>query len=131
LPSLVTRSKRHSSQASSHVIRNAKIRARTLVERNTLDVRIHFQPLSGSFGSKKYAHEEIIAEISAAYCCASLGIVPTVRHADYIGSWIDLLREDDRAIVRAASGASKAADFLLAFAPQAINSDVEGCEQAA
>jgi antirestriction protein ArdC len=43
--------------------------------------------------------------------------VPTVRHADYIGSSIDVLREDDRAIVRAASAASKAADYLLAFRP--------------
>lgn len=56
--------------------------------------------LSGSFGSKKYSFEEIIAEISAAYLCASLGITPTVRHADYIGAWLDVLREDDRAIVR-------------------------------
>jgi len=38
-----------------------------------------------------------------------------VRHADYIGSWLEVLREDDRAIVRAASAASKAADYLLAF----------------
>jgi antirestriction protein ArdC len=30
--------------------------------------------LSGSFGSKKYAFEELIAEINAAFCCASLGI---------------------------------------------------------
>ena len=42
--------------------------------------------LSGSFGSKKYAFEELVAEMNAAFCCASLGIVPTVRHADYIGS---------------------------------------------
>jgi antirestriction protein ArdC len=41
-----------------------------------------------------------------------------VRHADYIGSWLDVLREDDRAVVRAASAASKAADYLLAFLPQ-------------
>lgn len=72
---------------------------------------------SGSFGSKKYAFEELIAEINAAFCCASLGIVPTVRHADYIGSWLEVLREDNRAIVRAASQASKAADWLLAHAP--------------
>lgn len=73
--------------------------------------------LSGSFGSKLYAKEELVAEMTAAFCCASLGITPTVRHADYIGSWLDVLREDDRAIVRAASAASKAADFLLAFRP--------------
>lgn len=71
--------------------------------------------LSGSFGSKKYAREELVAEITSAFVCASLGIVPTVRHADYIGSWLEVLREDDRAIVRAASAASKAADYLLAF----------------
>jgi antirestriction protein ArdC len=53
--------------------------------------------------------------MSAAFCCASLGIVPTVRHADYIGFWLDLVRQDNRAIVRAASAASKAADYLLAF----------------
>jgi antirestriction protein ArdC len=74
--------------------------------------------LTGSFGSKKYAFEEMIAEINAAFCCAALGIVPTVRHADYIGSWLEVLREDNRAIVRAASQASKAADWLLSSGPR-------------
>jgi antirestriction protein ArdC len=45
--------------------------------------------LSGSFGSKKYAFEELLAETNAAFCCTWLGIVPTVRHADYIGSWLE------------------------------------------
>jgi antirestriction protein ArdC len=57
--------------------------------------------------------------MTAAFTCASLGIVPTVRHADYIGSWLEVLREDDRAIVRAASAASQAADYVLAFRPGA------------
>ena len=73
--------------------------------------------MSGSFGTKKYAFEELVAEMNAAFCCASLGIVPTVRHADYIGSWLEVLREDNRTIVRAASQASKAADWLLGFVP--------------
>jgi antirestriction protein ArdC len=73
--------------------------------------------LSGSYGTKKYAFEELVAELAAAFGCASLGIVPTVRHADYIGSWLEVLREDNRAIVRAASRASKAADYLLGFVP--------------
>ncbi len=73
--------------------------------------------MSGSFGTKKYAFEELVAEMNAAFCCASLGIVPTVRHADYIGSWLEVLREDNRAIVRAASQASKAADWLVNFLP--------------
>ena len=61
-----------------------------------------------------------MAEICAAFGCASLGIVPTVRHADYIGSWLEVLREDNRAIVRAASQASKAADYLLGFLPEPV-----------
>ena len=73
--------------------------------------------LSGNFGSALYAKEELVAEMTSAFVCASLGIVPTVRHADYIGSWLDVLREDNRAFVRAASQASKAADFLLGFLP--------------
>ena len=56
-----------------------------------------------------------IAELASAYLCAALGIVPTVRHADYLGSWLTVLRADNRAIFKAASQASKAADFLLAF----------------
>jgi len=70
--------------------------------------------LSGAFGSAAYAREELVAEMASAFVCASLAIVPTVRHADYLGAWLDVLREDARAIFRAASLASKAADFLLA-----------------
>jgi antirestriction protein ArdC len=77
---------------------------------------------SGSFGSKSYAREELVAEMAGAFVCASLGIVPTVRHADYIGSWLAVLREDNRAVVCSASAASKAADLLLGFLPQAIDS---------
>ncbi|MEQ9145585.1 MAG: zincin-like metallopeptidase domain-containing protein [Parvibaculaceae bacterium] len=71
--------------------------------------------LSHSFGSKPYAREELVAEMASAFVCASLSIAPTVRHTDYIGSWLEVLKEDNRAIFRAASQASKAADFILAF----------------
>jgi antirestriction protein ArdC len=70
---------------------------------------------SGSFGTDAYAREELVAEMGAAFLCASLGIVPTVRHSDYLASWLTVLRGDNRAIFRAASAATKAADFLLAF----------------
>ena len=49
----------------------------------------------------------------SAFCCATLGIVPTVRPADFIGAWLEVLREDNRAVIRAASAATKAADYLL------------------
>lgn len=70
---------------------------------------------SGRFGSALYAREELCAELTSAFLCAALGIVPTVRHADYLGSWLAVLRADNRAIFKAASQASKAADFILAF----------------
>ena len=67
--------------------------------------------------------------MAGAFVCASLGIVPTVRHTDYVGSWLEVLREDCRAVVRAASAASKAADFLLAFLPPAIDSVAQDNEE--
>jgi antirestriction protein ArdC len=80
--------------------------------------------LSGRFGSGPYAREELVAEIASAFVCASLDIVPTVRHADYLANWLGVLREDNRAIFRAASQASKASDFMLAF-DQGARSDTE------
>lgn len=74
---------------------------------------------TGRFGSSAYAREELVAEMASAFACASLSIEPTVRHSDYIGSWLAVLREDEKAIFRAASAASKAADYLLAFASEA------------
>jgi antirestriction protein ArdC len=71
---------------------------------------------SKRFGDEAYAREELVAEMGSAFLCATLGIVPTVRHADYIGNWLTVLKNDARAIINAASHASKAADFLLAFA---------------
>lgn len=73
----------------------------------------------GASRSPEYAREELVAEMASAFTCASLSIQPTVRHADYIGGWLSLLRDDEKAIFRAASAASKAADYLLAFAPEA------------
>ncbi len=69
--------------------------------------------LCGRFGSEDYAREELVAEMASAFTCAALGIMPTVRHSDYLGAWLKVLREDSRAVFRAASQASKAADLVL------------------
>jgi antirestriction protein ArdC len=60
----------------------------------------------------------LVAELSAAFLCAHLGITGELRHAGYIASWIGLLQEDDRAIFAAASKASQAATFLRGFSEQ-------------
>ncbi len=58
---------------------------------------------TGSFGSKDYGREELVAEMAGAFICAALGIVPSVRHADYIGSWMKLWRGEHNFINREVS----------------------------
>lgn len=76
------------------------------------------------FGSKAYAFEELIAELGAAFLCATLTISPEPRldHAQYIARWLEIMKGDKRAIVTAASAASKAADYLTAFETAAPHS---------
>jgi antirestriction protein ArdC len=71
--------------------------------------------LQHRFGSEAYAREELIAELASAFLCAQFSIVPQVRHTDYIANWLQILKSDSRAIFHAASQASKASDFILAF----------------
>ena len=68
---------------------------------------------AGRRGGEAYAREELVAELGSAFICAELGIAPTVRHADYIGAWLDVLKGNNRAIFQAASLASKAANFVM------------------
>lgn len=61
-----------------------------------------------------YATEELIAEIGNAMICAQLGLEPDFgQSAAYVESWLKALKEDKKAIFRAASQAQRAADFLL------------------
>lgn len=66
------------------------------------------------FGNSAYAREELVAELGAAFLCADLGITPEPRedHAAYLAHWLNILKEDKRAIFSAASHAQKAADYL-------------------
>lgn len=66
-------------------------------------------------GSKDYAREELVAEMGAAFVCTTLNIESTLRHADYLNSWLQVLKEDNTAIFKAASMASKASDLVLSF----------------
>lgn len=69
------------------------------------------------FGDQAYAFEELVAELAAAFLCADLGVSnePRDDHASYVANWLRVLKSDPRAIFTAASQASKAAEFLLAF----------------
>jgi antirestriction protein ArdC len=84
--------------------------------------------LSGCMGSNLYAREELVAEMASAFLCAALGIVPTVRHVDYLGAWLEVLRADTRAIFRAASQAAKTADFVLGVQRAVVPEQREAAE---
>ena len=73
------------------------------------------------FGDQTYAEEELIAEIGSCFTLAALGVPQSDEMTgakSYIANWISALNKDSRFIFRAASAASKAADFILAFSPQ-------------
>lgn len=69
------------------------------------------------FGDQGYAMEELTAEIGSAFLCAELGITPEIRedHAAYIQSWLTVLKNDSRAIFKAASYAQRAVDYLYSL----------------
>lgn len=74
--------------------------------------------LTGRFGSGAYAMEELVAELGAAFLCATLGVSPEPRadHARYVASWLEVLRNDTRAVFTAAAKAQQAADWMHARA---------------
>ena len=80
--------------------------------------RCHRQ-LGKRFGDQAYAVEELVAELGAAFLCADLQITddPRADHAQYLASWLAVLKADKKAIFTAASKASEAAAFLAALQP--------------
>lgn len=68
----------------------------------------------------KYAFEELIAELGAAFLCAQIGIVQTPRddHALYIKSWLTALKNDKKFVFKASAQAAKAVDYLNQFQNQ-------------
>ena len=76
---------------------------------------------SKRFGSESYAMEELVAELGAAFLCADLDLTlePREDHASYIANWLEVLKNDHRAIFTAASHAQRAADFLNGLQPAA------------
>lgn len=77
--------------------------------------------LDGRFGKQAYAAEELVAEISAAILCAELGVTQDTRpdHAAYIANWLQLLKDDPKAIFTAAAKASQAVAYLKGLQPAA------------
>ena len=71
------------------------------------------RPIQNKQGSKAYAFEELIAEISASFICCHLGFEYSTQHSSYVKSWLEVLKEDKKAIFKASSKAQKATQFIL------------------
>jgi antirestriction protein ArdC len=79
--------------------------------------RLNRKKLSeGGFGSRGYAFEELVAEMSASFLSNSMRIdtEPLVENTvAYIQNWIKVLSSDTSFIIKAASQAKKASDWIL------------------
>jgi antirestriction protein ArdC len=76
--------------------------------------------LSGRFGTESYAMEELVAELSAAFVCADLGVDhdPRENTASYLESWLKVLKQNKRAVITAAAKAQAIADYLHSLQSQ-------------
>ena len=79
----------------------------------------HEQRLDRDFGRKRwgdtgYASEELVAELGSAFLCADLELhqEPREDNAAYIANWLEVLKNDNRAIFAASAYAQRAADYL-------------------
>jgi antirestriction protein ArdC len=72
----------------------------------------------GAQGTEQYAREELVAEIGAALTMARLGMAaePRPDHAQYLASWLQAIKDDPRALWRAAAAAQRATDRLVSLA---------------
>lgn len=69
------------------------------------------------FGDDAYAAEELVAELSSAFTCATLGMDTVARtdHAPYLAHWCAMLKADPGILWSVGGKAQAATDFLGAF----------------
>jgi len=73
--------------------------------------------LFNKFASPEYAREELTAEMGAVYLCSFIGLdIQIINSAQYIHSWLKLLKEDKTAFPKAAMQAQTAANYILTLA---------------
>lgn len=72
--------------------------------------------LSGGFGSESYAKEELRAEIASMIVGEQLqiGYDPSQHHA-YLKSWVKVIKEDPKEILRAVKDADAISEYVLSF----------------
>lgn len=92
--------------------------------------------LSGTFGSKRYAFEELIAEFSSMFSASDLGLSGNLdpesdhfkQHVAYLQSWQSALEDDPDLLFRAASAAEKATEIVIGCYEQHVGHEAPGKE---
>jgi antirestriction protein ArdC len=79
------------------------------------------------FGKENYSKEELTAELTAAFLCAVCGIELTIinNSAAYIKGWLKALKNDKRLILKAATQAQAAADYILNHVQERVHPEIE------
>ena len=88
--------------------------------------------LGGRFGSERYAVDEQIAELTASFVMADLGLAygPRPESMAYLASWLKVLKNDTRAIFTAASKAQAAADWMHARQSSTVSLSTEAASES-
>ena len=85
-------------------------------------------------GTKKYAQEELVAEMGAAILCSVLGLTTDEslnNSAAYIQEWRDAISKDNQLVIIAAGRAQKAVDYILGTEYYNALEDLEEVEAVA
>ena len=82
---------------------------------------------ASTFGSETYNKEELVAELSAAFIAATVGIdTSTIQNsASYLKGWLAALKEDAKMLVQASSQAQAAAEYILGTKAQVVETTNE------
>jgi antirestriction protein ArdC len=67
-----------------------------------------------AFGGEEYSFEELVAELTSAYLCATNGIDNTLENSTaYIQNWFGVLRNDKSMLLKASGKATAAVEYIL------------------
>ena len=77
------------------------------------------------FGSELYSEEELVAEFTSAFMCSETGVLPETlqNSAAYIKSWLSVLKNDPKMLVKAVGRAQKASNYILGTEPEKVKED--------
>ena len=91
--------------------------------------------MKGTFGTKEYAFEELVAEMTSCFISSEIRMPEDddseywdhhlKNHAGYVQSWMEILKSDINALPRAIKLAEQAADYLEMHGGMITRSDYE------